>query len=149
MNHGVPAANNVAHAWSFDFDDFRAHVGEQAGRKRTGKHLFKSKDLDAVQRSAGFGIGCHCNLFYRLERFERLERLEPAERFKKLKPFQSFKQSEENLLGIALYFRKQILIRRVGFLPDHHAARIINYNFALLLNAPGANLDDAPLRFRF
>ena len=147
MNHRVPAANNVTHTWSFDFDDFRAHVGEEARGKGTGKHLLKGQDLDAVQCAAGFGIGCHINLFYRLERFERLERLEPADRFKKFKPFQSFKPSEANLLGIALYFRKQILLRRVGFLPDHHAARIINYNFALLLNAPGANLDDAPLRF--
>src|SRR5262245_4376858 len=44
--------------------------------------------------------------------------------------------------------RKKVLLRRVRFLPHHHAARIIDHNFTLLLDAAGANLDDAPLRLR-
>ena len=43
----------------------------------------------------------------------------------------------------------KILLWGASFLPDHYAPRIIDHNFAVLLNAPGANLDDAPLRLRF
>src|SRR5262249_35760443 len=64
VNHRATASYNGTHAWMFDFDNYRDHVGEQTGGKRSGKRLLKDQDLYAVQCAAGFGIGCHCNLFY-------------------------------------------------------------------------------------
>jgi hypothetical protein len=61
VNHRVPTTNNVTDAGPFNFNYFRAHIGEQAGSKRTGKHLLKA-DLDAVQRTHGFSIDRHLNL---------------------------------------------------------------------------------------
>src|ERR1043166_1420983 len=46
-------------------------------------------------------------------------------------------------------FRKELLFGSVSALPDHHAAGIIDDDFALLLDAPRPNLNDAPLRLRF
>ena len=87
-NHRIPAANNVTDSRSFDFDHLCAHIREETCRKRTGKHLLKRQDLDAVQRTHGFSIDRHLNLSYRLERFELLERLERTEGFKKVQAVQ-------------------------------------------------------------
>ena len=92
MNHRVPATNNVTDAGPLNFNYFRAHVGKQAGGKRTGKHLLEGQDLDAVQRAPDLelAVTVTSSLLNRLERLELLERLERNGRFKKFQPFQSF-----------------------------------------------------------
>ena len=68
LHHRIPGANHVADAGPLDFDHFRAHVSEQAGRKRARQHLLESQDLDSIQRARGFRIACHTHLFPCLKR---------------------------------------------------------------------------------
>src|SRR4030095_16058362 len=142
VNHRVPAANNVADAGPLDFNYFRAHIGEEARGKRAGKHLLKGQDLDAIQRAAGFRISCHSHLI-------SLKTTGTIGTERQFQTFQWFQPFQPCSLRFIFDGGKQILLRGVSFLPDHYAARIVDHNFAVLLNAPGANLDDAPLRLRF
>src|SRR6185437_13963988 len=45
--------------------------------------------------------------------------------------------------------RENIPVRSMSLLPHHHAAHIINDDFAFLLNAARTHLDNSPLRLAF
>ena len=59
-------ADEIADPRPLDLDDLRAHVGERAGCKRAGEHLFEGRDFYAVECAAGFSISCHSEFFLSL-----------------------------------------------------------------------------------